>query len=193
MTAGLILAAGDSRRMGRPKALLEFRGETFLDRLIGLMARRCRPVIVVLGAQAAEIRAGLRRRGEARMVENADYRLGQFSSMQRGLREVPAEAGAVLFTLVDHPAVRAETIAALMAEAAAPLRIPRYAGRRGHPILFSNMLTAEFLALPAEASAREVIARRAGEAAYVEVDDPGVLADVDDAAAYARLLAEPGA
>ena len=112
-TAGLILSAGESRRMGSPKALLLYGGQTFLDRLVGLLAERCYPVIVVLGAGAAEIEARASRR--ARFVRNANYRLGQTSSMQCGLRAVPAEADGVLFTLVDHPAVSPETIQALLA------------------------------------------------------------------------------
>ena len=89
VTCGLILAAGESRRMGSPKALLEFRGETFLDRLIGLFSRCCSPVIVVLGAQQETVRAGLRRPAEALIVENPDFLRGQLSSMQCGLRAVP--------------------------------------------------------------------------------------------------------
>ena len=191
MTCGLILAAGESRRMGSPKALLEFQGETFLDRLIGLFSRRCTPVIAVLGAQRENVRAALRRAGEALLVENPDFRLGQLSSMQCGLRAVPADARAVLFTLVDHPAVKPDTIARLLAYGArAPLCIPRCGGRRGHPILFAKSLLPEFLALPAGSSAREVVVRHAAEIAYLDVDDPGILADVDDAEAYRRLLAE---
>jgi molybdenum cofactor cytidylyltransferase len=190
VTCGLILAAGESRRMGSPKALLEFQGETFLDRLIGLFARRCSPVIAVLGAQREIVRAGLRRAAEALLIENPDFRLGQFTSMQCGLRAVPAEADGVLFTLVDHPAVAAAAIEALLdLTSAAPLRIPRFDGRRGHPIWFSKSLIPEFLALPAGSSAKEVVTRHAREIAFIDVDDPGILTNVDDPAAYAKLLA----
>jgi len=189
--AGLILAAGESRRMGTPKALLEFQGETFLDRLIGLFARHCTPVIAVLGAQQASIRAGLRRAGEALLVENPDFRLGQLTSMQCGLRAVPAGTDAVLFTLVDHPAVKPDTVVQLLTcGSPAPFRIPRYDGKRGHPIWFSKSVIAEFLALPPAASAKDVVSRYASEIAYLDVDDPGVLADVDDPEAYRRLLRE---
>jgi len=191
VTCGLILAAGESRRMGSPKALLEFQGETFLDRLIGLFARRCAPVIAVLGAQREIVRAGLRRSGVALVVENPDFHLGQLTSMQCGLRAVPAGADGVLFTLVDHPAVTPATIAALLdSSAPALLRIPRFEGRRGHPIWISKFLIPEFLALPAGSSAREVVTRHAGGIAYIDVDDPGILADVDDPAAYQRLITE---
>jgi CTP:molybdopterin cytidylyltransferase MocA len=188
--AGLILAAGESRRMGTPKALLEFQGETFLDRLIGLFSRHCAPVIAVVGAEADRIRGGLRRSGEALVVENPDFALGQISSMQCGLRAVPSESAGVLFTLVDHPAVQPATIAALLAPAAAEarLRMPRYGGRRGHPIYFASSLIQEFRALPAGSPAREVITRHDAEIAYLDVDDAGILADVDDPHAYQRLL-----
>lgn len=179
--------------MGSPKALLEFQGETFLDRLIGLFRQRCSPVIAVLGAQRETVRAGLRRAGEAILVENPDFRLGQLASMQCGLRAVPGQADGVLFTLVDHPAVAPATIARLVdvpVDAGfPPLRIPRFDGRRGHPIRISKSLIPEFLALPAGSSAKEVVTRHAGEIHYIDVDDPGILADVDDPAAYARLLA----
>lgn len=190
MTAGLILAAGESRRMGTPKALLRYRDESFLDTLIGLFEKRCAPVIVVLGAAAKEVRAGTTR--AAAFVENERWQSGQTSSMQCGLRAVPADAEGVLFTLVDHPAVRMETIAALLRPGAGLLRVPRYRGRNGHPSWFSRDLLAEFLALAESGSARDVVHAHAAEIEYLDVEDPGVLADIDDPAAYRALLeAEP--
>ena len=174
--------------MGSPKALLEYQGETFLDRLIGLFGRYCSPVIAVLGAKRDTVRAGLCRSRDAVLVENPDFHLGQITSMQCGLRAVPPGADGVLFTLVDRPAVSHETIAALLdSNAPEPLCIPRWQGRRGHPIRISRSLIPEFLALPADSSAREILARHASEIAYVDVDDPGILMNVDDPEAYARL------
>jgi molybdenum cofactor cytidylyltransferase len=114
--------------------------------------------------------------------------------MQCGLRAVPADADGVMFTLVDHPAVTPATVDALVdSSGPAPLRIPRFQGRRGHPIWISQSLVPEFLALPTGSAARDVVMRHACEIAYIDVDDPGILADVDDPAAYARLLARSGA
>jgi CTP:molybdopterin cytidylyltransferase MocA len=184
--AALILAAGESRRMGTPKPLLLYRGETFLDRLIGLFATRCSPVIVVLGAAAGEIRAGVRR--PALFVVNSDYAGGQTSSMQCGLRALPADTSDVLFTLADHPAVAAETLDSVLASPGAPLCVPRYRGKRGHPIRFSRALIAEFLSLPLDGAARDVVRAHAGETVFLDLDDPGIVTDVDDPAAYRSLL-----
>ena len=186
MSAGLILAAGESRRMGFPKALLRYREETFLDRLVGLFAARCSPVIVVLGAEADRIRAAAR--PAATFVLNPDWARGQTTSMQCGLRAVPPEADGVLFTLVDHPAVAPATIDALLAgPRAALLRVPRCHGRRGHPIWFSRELVSEFLALPVTGAARDVVRSHTAQTEFLDVDDPGILADIDDPEAYRGL------
>jgi molybdenum cofactor cytidylyltransferase len=187
--AGLILAAGESRRMGFPKALLTYRKETFLDTLCGLFRARCDTVIVVLGAHADRIRACSSH--PAAFVVNPDYRSGQTSSMQCGLRAVPPDAGGVLFTLVDHPAVAAETIEALLGgrgdACQRVLRVPRYHGQRGHPIWLSRELIPEFLALPPDGAARDVVRRHKLQTEFLDVDDPGILADIDDPEAYRNL------
>jgi CTP:molybdopterin cytidylyltransferase MocA len=185
--AGLILAAGESRRMGSPKALLPYRGESFLDTLIDRLHARCSPVIVVLGSGAATIRAAVTR--PATFVVNPDWHTGQTGSMQRGLRAVPPECEGVLFTLVDHPAVAPATIDALLApQTPALLRVPRYQGKRGHPIWFSRDLIPEFLALPVDGAARDVVRSHAAQTDFLDLDDPGIVADIDDPAAYQALI-----
>ena len=193
--AGVILAAGESSRMGRPKALLAAPGweppESFLDRMIGLLAAHSAPVIVVLGAHADAIRGGAVRASQATFVVNERYPEGQLSSLQCGLRAVPEKAEGVMFTPVDFPRVLAGTVAGVVATfwrgGGSGLVIPRYQGRRGHPVCAACRFIPEFLALPSEAQAREIIHRHAGEACYVDVDDPGILRDVDDPEAYRAL------
>ena len=188
--AGVILAAGESRRMGSPKALLRYREESFLDTVIGLFTARCAPVIVVLGAHAQQIRQHTAR--PATFVLNPDYQRGQTTSMQCALRAVPPDADGVLFTLVDHPSVAPATLDALLAPASSHLprpllRVPRYGGQRGHPIWFAPTLIPEFLALPHDAAARDIVRAHAAQTEFVDVDDPGIRADIDDPAAYAKL------
>ena len=179
--------------MGFPKALLRYREETFLDTLIGLFAARCQPVIVVLGAHADRIREGTWR--PATFVVNAHYQRGQTSSMQCGLRAVPPDADGILFTLVDHPAVAPATLDALLAgQVPMPgtqVRVPRHQGRRGHPIWFSHELIGEFLGLPELGAARDIVRSHAAQTEFLDVDDAGILADIDDPAAYGRLTGAP--
>lgn len=188
--------------MGSPKALLRYREETFLDTLTALLARYCSPVIVVLGAHAAEIRAASTR--PATFAVNPDYALGMTTSLQCGLRAVPPEADGVLFTLVDHPAAAAATVDALLAPLLGPLlgpidpprrplvRVPRYRAKRGHPIWFSRQLIPEFLALPAGGPARDVVAGHVDRTEYLDLDDPGIVADIDSPEDY-RALTGAGA
>jgi molybdenum cofactor cytidylyltransferase len=176
--------------MGYPKALLRYGEATFLDTLTGMFGRCCAPVIVVLGGHAAEIRAGAVH--PATFVMNADYALGMTTSLQCGLRAVPADCESVLFTLVDHPAASRATLDALLAPASgdrAPLvRVPRYGGKRGHPIWFARDLAPEFLALPAGGPARDVVARHVDRTEYLDLDDPGVVADIDSPEDYRALM-----
>ena len=173
--------------MGSPKALLPYRAQNFLERLCDLFRARCSPVIVVLGAGADTIRNGVN--CGATFVINDRWQTGQTSSLQCGLRAVPTEAAGVLLTLVDHPAVAPETIDALLeAKGDELVRVPRFQGKRGHPIWFSRALIAEFLALPEEGAARTVVRSHVAETEFLDLDDPGIVADIDDPDAYRSLV-----
>lgn len=164
--------------MGSPKALLNYRGETFLDRLIALF-EPCDKTVVVLGHDADRIRAGIAR--PATFVVNPDPERGQLSSLQCGLRAA-GDAATILFTPVDYPAIDSDTVKRLL-ETGAIFAMPRYEGRRGHPVKIGRDLAHELLAC--QTSARDVI--RAHEPSYVDVADPGIIDDIDDPVAYARL------
>jgi molybdenum cofactor cytidylyltransferase len=188
--AGIILAAGASSRMGTPKALLDYRGETFLGRLIRVLGAVCEPVIVVLGYHVREI--GARVPAGVRVVVNPDPDRGQLSSLQTALAVLPDEADGFAFVPVDSPAAEEGTIAALAGaferrEPSTLFVIPRKDGSRGHPVLAAREIAAEFLALPPTGEAREVVHRFVDRTHYVDVNDAGIFADIDDPAAYRRL------
>ena len=192
--AGIILAAGSSERMGWPKALLEIGGVTFADRLIGTFATHLAPVVVVLGASAETIRAELRRAGEAEILVNPDFELGQITSLQCALRALPAGIDGFCFTTVDCPMVRGKTVELLVE---AHIRdggqhrfaVPRYQGRHGHPVCCDGRMREEFLALSPGQTAREVLHKYVEETLYLDVEDPAILDDVDTPEEYKRLLA----
>lgn len=190
--AGVILSGGASRRMGTPKALLQFQGETFLDRLIRVLGRFSDPMVVVVGQHADQIQLGIERAGEVRFAVNPDPERGMLSSLQCGLALVPVDAAAAMFLPVDHPNIESETVR-LLAERfrrdRAPVTVPTYLGEHGHPVCISRAIVDELLALPAEAKASDVIHRHVPRTSYLEVIDPAVVTDIDDPAAYAGLLA----
>jgi len=188
--AAIILAAGASTRMGRPKALLTLHGETFLDRLIRVFASAGAAPTVVLGHGATYIAQQSPRCPEALLVLNPHPERGQLSSLQCGL--AAASFDLVFFTPVDSPGVQPETIARLIAawiEAGRPPVVtPRFEGRHGHPVGIRRDVAAELLAAPPASSARDILRRHSDATLRLDVDDPAVLWDLDDEAALRAAL-----
>jgi CTP:molybdopterin cytidylyltransferase MocA len=180
----VILAAGESRRMGSPKALLDLEGETFLDRLIRVLGACCAPVVVVLGHEADAIRSGVRRKAGTGWIINHDYPLGQLSSLQAGFRAIPPGSPYALFTLVDHPAVAEASVRALVDAPDAPVVIASCGGRRGHPVRVRGDVIGKVLALPPDSQAKTLLRENA---VCLETGDPGVVEDIDDPEAYRQL------
>ena len=195
-TAGLILAAGRSSRMGRDKALLEFRGRTFLNHLIYLALPRVDTVVAVLGHNASRIAATLPADPRVRAVINEDYDRGMLSSLQRGLSAVDPATEWILWMLVDHPGVRGRTLDSLLAAAAAsdaPVVIPRAGGKRGHPIVLGRETGERLRQLSPEKSPQDVVRATYGEACFVDLSDEGVRGDIDRPSDYRKLVgAGPG-
>lgn len=185
--AAIVLAAGESRRMGSPKALLEFRGETFLDRLTRKLAPHCTPVIVVLGHAAGLIRAAAQL--PAHFIVNPDYPLGMLTSLQCGLRALPHDSAHAIFTLVDHPDPAESTLTSVLTASEAPVVIPRFAGCKGHPVRLSRAVIDELLSLPPTAKPTDVLYRHLPATIFLDLDDAGIVDDIDDRQAYHAFLA----
>jgi molybdenum cofactor cytidylyltransferase len=198
---GVILAAGESSRMGRDKALLPWPpespavslGETFLSAAIRLFAPNVDIVLVVAGQNADALAPIVYARG-ASLVVNPDPARGQFSSLQVGLHEVLNRGrDAAMITLVDRPAVKAETVELLIAEFEQALArsmwavVPEYKGKHGHPIVAGREMIEAFLRAPTSANAREIEHTHQDKVAYVPVDDPFVASNVDTPEQYAAL------
>jgi molybdenum cofactor cytidylyltransferase len=188
--AAIILAAGESRRMGRPKALLPYRGGTFVSVLAEKLSKTCAPLCVVFGFGAHDLMPWSP--ASVIAVENTNYRYGMLTSLQAGLRALPELPERILFTLVDHPAIETATVRLLL-ESRAALAIPRYSGKRGHPVIVSREIAHEILAEPMTSKLNRVIDRHAAEIHYLDVNDPGVRDDIDDPQLYEELLAREGA
>jgi molybdenum cofactor cytidylyltransferase len=177
--------------MGSDKALLPFRGSTFLNHLVSLFLPRVDPLVVVLGHHADLIRKSLSPDSNLRVAVNSEYRRGMLSSMQTGIRALPAECGAALITLVDLPLIQEATVDRLLTEFAASgklLAIPRCGDRRGHPIVVARKILEEFLQLAPEDSPKDVVRGHRDETLFVDVDDPGILRDIDLPSEYEQWV-----
>ena len=158
MTAGIVLAAGESTRMGKPKQLLEIAGQTMLQRVVdAALASRLDHVAVVLGYHAADVRASLAERAVS-FVENDGYSEGLGSSVRAGLQALPPAADAAMFLLGDQPGVTAELINRLLAESTGEnIVAPNVGGRRGNPTLFGRKWFAQLARVSGNAGGRSII------------------------------------
>ncbi|HTW56788.1 MAG TPA: nucleotidyltransferase family protein [Terriglobales bacterium] len=201
---GVILAAGESSRMGRDKALLPWppqvagqppSSETFLSSTIRSLSLSADFVVVVAGKNEAALAPLVYSTG-ASVVVNPDPSRGQFSSLQVGLREVLNRGrDAAMITLVDRPPVGDVTLNLLRtAFESAPTNVwavvPEFSGRHGHPYLVGRELIEAFLQAPPTASARDIEHQLRDHIHYVAVDDPFVALNVNTPEDYAALLAK---
>lgn len=180
--------------MGRDKALLTYRGQTFLEAIIRtLRDAGIDRIAVVVGHHAEEIRKATNLEG-VEVVLNPAYRRGQTSSLQAGLRALESrDLEAVVLCLVDHPAVSASTVQKLVesfGQSHSPVVIPTHQSKRGHPVVISAAVFPELLSLGSEAGANTIIRKYRETTQCVEVEDAAVLLDVDDPETFRRMQAQ---
>ena len=185
----VIPAAGRSLRMGTPKALLDAKGKTFLARILSsLKDGGASPLLVVVRSLEDTVALEAERLGAATVLNPAPA-AGPVSSLQAGLKVLPAEAEAVLFSPVDHPLFSPRTVRTLLEvfpNTGAPLVVPAFEGWRGHPVLFGSSLFPELLEKDLPEGARTVVRRYLAQRLQVSVDDPGILADIDSPEEYRK-------
>jgi molybdenum cofactor cytidylyltransferase len=193
MIGAVILSAGESSRMGRPKALLPINGQTFIEKIVGALKQTSvGKIIVVLGHSAAEMKPRIEHL-PVEILINSDYKLGQLSSLQVAVRnlEKTADCDGMLVHLVDHPYIDAKLVENMIDRFRATgklIVVPLHGTRRGHPVLFSRKLFGELLAAPIDQGAKAVVNAHRDETLEIDTEDVGITLDIDTPELYRQYV-----
>lgn len=190
MLAAVILSGGSSSRMGYPKALLPYHGRPFLEHLLAISKH---PKIgtrrVVLGAQAEPIARSVALDADE-IVVNDEWKKGQLSSIQAAIRSLPPGTDGLLLFLIDHPLITANLVHGLIQhfyESHAPIVLPVFQGKRGHPVIFSSSLYGELNDAPLDTGARTVVWAHNARLAEFRTDEEGCILNLNDPKAFERV------
>lgn len=181
--AAIILAGGKSRRFGEPKVLQFFRNQPFLMRITNaLSATGLKKIYLVLGYKAKKFRTHLPAAEPLEIVVNPEYEAGQFSSIQAGIRAVDRETPGVVSCLVDQPHLLPYTYRVVIMNACSHpenIIIPTFHSRGGHPVYIPRTLFPEIDAAPSSANLRDIFNNYRDTILRVEINDAGILEDID--------------
>jgi molybdenum cofactor cytidylyltransferase len=191
MIWAMILAAGESRRMGEAKLLLPFGGKTIIEIIIEKVIRsKVDKILVVLGSNKKKIKEKIRS-FPLEFVFNRNYRSGMLSSIQAGFRALPEDTQAVLIILGDQPSISSEVIDKVIAaykKTKKGIVLPVYKRERGHPVLIDTKYRQEVAKLSPKIGLRELVYNRPDDILEVEVETSSVLRDIDDVEDYRKEL-----
>ena len=189
--SAVILAAGTSSRMGQAKQLLALGESTMLAQTLAhVQAATLHEIVLVLGASAEAIRRQLPSSQQLKIVVNQAYQQGIASSLRTGLSAVDPNSDAALIILGDQPFIRPQTLNRIVEEyrrSQAQIVIPMHRGQRGNPVLLDRSVFAEVMALEGDVGSRAIFAKHLDQIVNVEVEDEGIVLDLDDPADYERL------
>jgi molybdenum cofactor cytidylyltransferase len=189
MIVAVVLSAGESSRMGRPKALLPIDGQTFIERIVAALKQTTvGKIIVILGHNARELEAKISHL-PVQILINTDYKQGQLSSLQLAVRDLQADADCdgMLVHLVDHPYLAPALVQEMIRrfyETKKRIIVPRYHGKRGHPVIFSNTLFGELLSAPMAEGAKAVVNAHRAETLEIDTQEEGIAVDIDTPELY---------
>jgi CTP:molybdopterin cytidylyltransferase MocA len=191
MIAAVILSAGESSRMGRPKALLPIDGQTFIEKIVkALREAGLQNIIVILGHDAEAMRQKITHLPVTILV-NPEYRKGQLSSLRVAIRHLLANdtCSGLLVHLVDHPYIDAALVNLLIErfeDSGKLIAVPRFHGKRGHPVIFARSLFEELLNAPIDQGAKAVVNAHRDETLEIDTEDEGITLDIDTPELYRR-------
>ena len=189
MIVAVVLSAGESSRMGRPKALLPIDGQTFIERIVAALKQtKVGKIIVILGHNGSELEAKISHL-PVQILINTDYKQGQLSSLQLAVRDLQADADCdgMLVHLVDHPYLAPALVQEMIRrfyETKKRIIVPRYHGKRGHPVIFSNALFGELLSAPMAEGAKAVVNAHRAETLEIDTQEEGIAVDIDTPELY---------
>jgi molybdenum cofactor cytidylyltransferase len=195
MIVGIILSAGESKRMGKPKQLLPWGNSVILQQVIdNASASRLGMILLVLGSHADEIAGKIKISSKIRIVINRDFKEGMSSSVKCGVKNAPEEADAYVLLLGDQPTIFPDIINKLIdcyQTNKHGIIIPVYDGRRGHPVVFDVKYKQALLAI-GDGGAKVVVDKHTHDVLEVTVDSPEVLTDIDTPQDYQKARQHAG-
>jgi molybdenum cofactor cytidylyltransferase len=193
MISAILLAAGESRRMGDFKQLLPFQGKTFVECCVdNLLETSVDEIIVVTGHRHTEVHQVLENR-PVKFAFNADFHMGMSSSIQCGIQSLAEKTTAILIALADQPQIHSSIISKVITayQSNHPLLVvPVYSSRRGHPIILDAKLREEILAIDPAEGLRQVVQAHKEQVLYLEMMDDSILLDFDYPQDYQKFLAQ---
>src|SRR5689334_8123054 len=175
--------------MGRPKALLPIDGQTFIERIVAALKQtRVGKIIVILGHNASELQPKISHL-PVEILINTDYKLGQLSSLQLAVRhlQLDHDCDGMLVHLVDHPYLTPALVQEMIRrfyETEKRIIVPKFHGKRGHPVIFSRELFAELLSAPADQGAKAVVNAHRADTLEIETEEAGIALDIDTPELY---------
>jgi molybdenum cofactor cytidylyltransferase len=190
LVSAILLAAGESNRMGQSKQLMSFGQSTIIERTIdSLLNSAVSETIAVLGYKEEEIRKAIIRK-PIKIAINPDYQQGMSTSIIAGLKQIDKRARAVLIALGDQPFIDSQTISNLVEAFVANKKgiiVPVYQGKRGNPVILAIRYKGELLHLKGDVGGREIIKCHPDDVLEVAVNCEGVLLDIDTAEDYSSV------
>ena len=193
MIVAVLLSAGESSRMGAPKALLQIDGETFIERIVtALHNGGLERIVVVLGFNAEKMRREIERLS-VEIVVNPNYQQGQLSSLHAAVRHLQADTSCdgMLVHLVDHPYIDPVLVRAMLQcfnDSKKLIVVPRHQGKRGHPVIFARALFTELLDAPVDQGAKAVVNAHRDETLEIDTEDVGITLDIDTPELYRQYV-----